>query len=39
MLNEIVNDMKIDSINQAQMQQSRDAIENQLVEKYYSEER
>jgi len=27
MLNEIVNDMKLDSISQARMQQSRDDIE------------
>jgi hypothetical protein len=34
MLNEIVYDMKADSISQAQMQQCRDDIEYQVIMKY-----
>lgn len=39
MLNEIVNDMKLDSISQARMQQSRDDIEQQVIVKYNQDEK
>ncbi len=39
MLNEIVYDMKADSISQAQMQQCRDDIEYQVIMKYKQDEK